>query len=64
MKNLLRKFINSGVTEKTTVPTLVRPNVSAGVFVVHSQERKKKIEKGAKDFAIRFEGVMKELSNG
>jgi hypothetical protein len=27
-------------------------------------ERRKKVEKAAKDFAVRFEGVMRELANG
>ena len=64
MKNLWEKFINSGVTREATVPPSTKPAPTAGVFIVHNPERKQKIEKGAKDFAVRFEGVMKELSNG
>lgn len=29
-----------------------------------NSERNKKIERGAKDFAVRFEEVMRELANG
>lgn len=32
--------------------------------LLENSERNKKIERGAKDFAVRFEDVMRELSNG
>ena len=34
------------------------------VFVTQNSKKHTKIEKGAEDFAIRFEDVMKELANG
>ena len=38
--------------------------VTSKYMVNSNPERRKKIEKGAADFAVRFEDVMKELANG
>lgn len=40
------------------------PSSAASFSRLTKDQQKAVITKGAKDFAIRFEGVMRELSNG
>jgi hypothetical protein len=63
MKNIWSKIFHN----KFSAPkeNTCKEKTTGVVFVVDSEiERHKKIEKGAKDFAVRFESVMKELANG
>ncbi len=53
MKRIFRKILKiSGAKKEVKTPYF------------SDTERTKKIERGAKDFADRFEGVMKDLANG
>jgi hypothetical protein len=40
------------------------PSSTASFSRLTKEQQKVLITKGAKDFAVRFEGVMRELSNG
>jgi len=60
MKNYWKKLFSlSGRTKVSD-----KKVVTSKYMVNSNPERRKKIEKGAADFAVRFEDVMKELANG
>lgn len=44
--------------------SVTRPSKPVMHVVNAPLSRRRKIESGAKDFALRFEGVMRELANG
>jgi len=39
-------------------------NTSKKIYTTSSVARRKKVENGARDFAVRFESVMRDLAKG
>jgi hypothetical protein len=64
MKKRVEKVTKTAFTPKVTTGRLA----SSGLYVSHTSfkknTREEVIRKGAKDFAKRFEKVMKDLANG
>lgn len=50
-------------TKNTITKSLTR-NSNGGFNMLPKEKQQEILKKSAKDFAVRFEGVMKELSNG
>ena len=73
MKNILKKIFYKkknleGVATSKVLTVSENATINLPLFQTISKKedlkRNKKLEAGAKDFAVRFEGVMRELSNG
>ncbi len=64
MKKILKKLINH--KDKNPRPDIVLKTKTGDMAVIEIKNHidPKVLERGAEDFATRFEGVMKELSNG
>ena len=64
MKRIWEKLIN--YKNKASQPDVVFQSKNGNINIVEIKNHidPRIIERGAEDFAVRFEGVMKELANG